>query len=503
MLTPRRLTALLLALFTAGSGLAQSAPAADAGAEKLTLTDAIQRALAKNFAIKVQGFDAAIAAAGVTQELGKFDPVLNGNYTHSSSANPSLIDTSTGLRDPAGVIETDATTLNLGGLLPWGLTYQLGGSSTNERGTFNAYANNYSTFGGVSGTQPLLRNFGFGPTLASIRIAQANRGISQWQFRQAVIDTITNVIFAYDELNFAYAARHSAVRSRELAQDLLAENEKRYRVGNVSEYDVTSARSRVASREEGILFAEQGIRQAENALKQLISDDRTTGLLAQHFTIETLPPAPIVVVDPAADFRVALDKRPDYQQAQLALKRDDTSARLARNQMLPRVDLVGSYGYNGYDTSFDVSRRQIQDRTYNAYSWGVVVSVPLTFTTERARYRAARLQRMATETQLAQVEQNIVVFVGNAADQIETAQKRVQAARQARELAQATLDAEVKRLRAGQSSTFFVAQQQEILIAAEVDEARAKADCHKALADYDRQLGVTLEKLNIHIDPPR
>ena len=38
---------------------------------------------------------------------------------------------------------------------------------------------------------------------------------------------------------------------------------------------------------------------------------------------------------------------------------------------------------------------------------------------------------------------------------------------------------------------------------AEVSEARAQSDYHKALADYDRQLGVTLEKLHISIDPPK
>jgi outer membrane protein TolC len=145
----------------------------------------------------------------------------------------------------------------------------------------------------------------------------------------------------------------------------------------------------------------------------------------------------------------------------------------------------------------------VRNKDYNDYSWGVMVSVPLTLTTERARYRAARLQEQQSETNIARVEQNIVVQVGNAAGQIETAQKRVQATRQARELAQTTLDSEVKRFRAGQSSTFFVSQQQEILTFAEVREAAAQSDYHKALADYDRQLGVTLEKLNISIEPPK
>ncbi len=284
---------------------------------------------------------------------------------------------------------------------------------------------------------------------------------------------------------------------------LVDENRKRFKVGSMSEYDVGVAESRAATRDEGILFAQRAVQASEYALKQLITDDKTPGLLAQRIVIEPPPPSPIVVVDAAADFPLALQKRPDYQQAKLGLKRDGINARLQRNQLLPRVDLVGSYGYNGYDTDLRTSRQQVKDEDYHAYSWGVVVSMPLTFTTERGRYRAAKMQERQSATFLEQVEQGIVVSVGNAAGQIETAQKRVQSTRHALELAQATLDAEVKRLRAGTSTTFQVAQQQEIVSGAEVSAARAKADYAKALAEYDRQLGVTLEKLNINIELPK
>ncbi len=502
MLTLRRFAALSLFSFVALSSPAQPAPA-EPGAEGITLNDAIQHALAKNFSIKVVGYDAAIASAQVTEALGKFDPVISGDYTYSESFTPALADPVTGFRPSPTYSKTDTYDVGLGGALPWGMTYRLGTNTTNTRGTFNAYADNFSTFAGVSGTQPLLRNFGFGPTLAAIRIAQANRGISQWEFRQAVMDTVTNVIFAYHDLNFAHANYLSAVRSKELAMQLVEENRKRFKVGSLSEYDVGLAESRAATRDESILIAARFVREAENALKQLISDDNTPALLDRRLAVEPPPPAPVVVVDAAADFRTALDQRPDYQQAKLSLKRADINTRLQRNQLLPRVDLVGSYGYLGYDASLQTSRQQLHNEDYRSYSWGVVVSVPLTFTTERGRYRAAQLQKRQVATDLESLEQSIVVRVGNAAGQIETTQKRVQSTRHARELAQATLDAEVKRLRAGTGSTFQVAQQQEIVSSAEVNQARAQADYAKALADYDRQLGVTLARLNIKIDPPK
>ena len=473
------------------------------GADRLTLPQAIERALAKNFSIKSSAFNVSIASAQVTEQLGIFDPVLTGNYGFSNTETPSLVNPATDLRPPATLEKIDNYSLGFGGLLPWGLNYSLSATNTNDRGTFNSFLDNYAAFAGLSGRQPLLRDSGFGPTTTQIRLALTNRSISEWQYRQAVIDVVTQVIQSYYDLDFAHAYQQSALRSRAATASLVTENEKRYQVGSMSEFDVTQARSRLALQEEGVLLADQQITTAENALKALISDDRTTHLLDWRIEIEPLPPAGPALVNPALDFAEALKKRPDYQQALATVKRAGINHRYQRNQMLPKLDLVGSYGYNGYDTSNDVSRRMVRSQDYHAYTYGVQVTVPLTFTTERGRYRAAKSQLRQAEIDLEKLEQTIVISVGNAASQITTSRQRVDATRHARELAQQTLDAEIKRLRAGSSNTFFVLQQQDILSASEISEANALVDFHKALAEYDRQLGTTLERLSIALVLPR
>ncbi len=468
---------------------------------QLTIDAAIQQALAKNFTLRIERFDPDIGAARLTEAFGKFDLVLSGSYSSSENFQPQLVNELTLLRPTARFAQADEYELNLEGVLPWGMTYGVGANSANRRNSGGIATDNFATFAGVYGTQPLLKNFGFNPTLASIRIARTNLNISEAQYRQVLIDTITSVIFAYHDLNNAHANYRSAVRSRDLAAQLLEENKKRFSVGSIAEYEITAAASRMASREESVLFAARSIRVAENSLKLLITDEKTPALLSQRINIEPPAPAAAVTVNPSADFATALEKRPDYQQARLALKRSDLNTRLQRNQLLPRVDLVGSYGYNGYDRTNSISRQQIRDQDYHAYSAGVVVSMPVTFSAERGRYRAAKFQQRQIETELERLEQEIVIRVGNAASQVETVQQRILATRRARELAQATLDAEVKQLRAGQSSTFFVAQQQEIVSQAEVREAAAQSDYHKALAEYDRQLGRTLEKHRVHLAP--
>ena len=249
--------------------------------------------------------------------------------------------------------------------------------------------------------------------------------------------------------------------------------------------------------------AQQFIHDSENALKALITDDRTTRLLDWQIVIEVPSIPPVALVNPAQDFNEALKKRPDYQQAVLEVKRSDINRRYQRNQLLPRVDLVGSYGYNGYDTDRSVSRRMVRDNDFHDYSYGVQVTVPITSMAERGRHRVAKLQQLQAETDLQGLEQEIVVRIGNAAGRIESSYKRVQATRAARELGQRTLEAEIKRLRTGYGSTFYVLQQQEILTGLEFASDAAINDYQKALAEYDRQMGVTLERLNLSVDVPK
>jgi outer membrane protein len=486
-----------LLLLYASFGLA-SVCAQDPG-RVLTLSDAIQLALSKNYSIKVESFGTPIARADLQAAWGTFDPVLSASYTVSEDGNPQPTDP-TGNRPPGTTVETDFYDVSLRGLTPWGMSYRMGAMTQNRRVSTIGMFDNYYTFAGVEITQPLLRNFGFNANLVQVRLAAAARGISEWDYRATVMDVVTEVIFAYHDLYFYQKNLEIAQRSRDLANGLVQENERRFRAGGLSEADVTAARARVATREEAILLAARAVRDQENFLKRLISDERTIELVDRTLTIAPPEPLPPISPEPALDFRRALQQRPDYQRAELFVRRADIARRYRRNQLLPRVDLVGSYGYNGLDQDFSESRRQVSDREIRSYSLGAVVSVPLTFATERGNYRSAKLTQQQAETMLEQLEQTIVVQVGNAAGQIQTAAQRVEATRLSRELEQQNLDAEVKKLRAGTGNTFFVLQQQEILANTEIRAFRALSDYQKALAVYDRQLGDTLTRHRIIID---
>jgi len=463
-------------------------------AEPLTLNDAIQLALQKNPRIHVSAFSPQIARANVLQQYGQFDPAITFNRSYSQSDALLTVGSSV-----TQFTQTDNYSLELGGLAPWGLTYSIGGTAVNERGTFNGFAANYVTFGGVTVTQPLLRGFGFGANLAGLRVAKANRAISDWTHKQTVIDTVTNVIAAYNNVLLARDNLRIARFSHDLTAQLLDENEKRNRVGALADADVTQARARLATREEPILFAERAVHDAENQLRAQIGE---TSFLADGPTLDLapLPPATPMTISPADDLKEAYAQRPDYQAARLGITKLRATDAQAQNQLLPRVDFVGSYGYNGLDSDFAASRRQVYNEDRTAYSAGVVVSVPLTFAQGRGQARAARLTLRQSEADLVRLEQDIAIAVATAAGQIETTRQRVAATRASLELAQRALDAEQKRYLAGTSRTLDVLTLQEQLVSVEGTQVQALTDERVAHAAYERLLGITLARHQITLN---
>jgi len=477
--------ALLAALAAAALALGHEA------GPTLSLDDAIRLALGRNKDLKVVSYGRGISRALLLVARGRFDPAIVANrsaYDYAEQLTPGFAQVYT--------IKEDVYSLGLGGQTPFGTTYSFSASVTNDRYSY-APGNNYLTFGGFQVTQPLLKNFGFGANLENVRIAKANRAISDLQYQQSAIDTVTSVIIAYSNLQLAHDVLDAARRSRDAAASLLEANEKEYKVGAISQSDVTTARFNVASQQEAILVSERTVRDRQNQLRELIGDD----VFLEDEPLFVLAPmqVPDVSVNLRADLARALAQRPDYLQARLGIAKNRAVEAAARNAVLPELDFVGGYGYNGLGSTLSASRAMVEQRDNPSYSAGLQVTIPLTFSVGRGNLRAARLQRQQSEEDLRRLEADIAVNVASAAGQIDTTKKRVVADREAYALAKQALDAEEKKKLVGTSTTLAVVQQQQFVSTQEVNVSIALASERQAVAVYDQQLGATLERYHIKL----
>jgi outer membrane protein TolC len=237
------------------------------------------------------------------------------------------------------------------------------------------------------------------------------------------------------------------------------------------------------------------VRDADNQLRLLLGE-KSFSNDGPLLGIDTLLP-PDLTLNVAEDLKKSYELRPDLQQARFGVDKSRFNSAYARNQLLPQVDFVGSYGYTGLDQTLTGSRRAMADEDHRAFSAEVNVSIPLTFAQGRGNARAARLRLRHDQENLEFLKEQIALSVTQAANQVVMTRKSVEAAKLALDLYQQTADAELKKLRAGQSSTFNVVQDQTQLGQVETSYYQALADERNAVAFYDREIGTTLARYHI------
>ncbi len=222
---------------------------------------------------------------------------------------------------------------------------------TNNRQTTNSVTSTYSPALNSSFTlgvtQPLLRNLKIDSPRQQLRLAKKGREISDVQFKQTVVNTISTVKKAY--YDYIYAIDNLAVSQRNLslAQKLQNENEIKVKVGTMAPLEVVSAKAEVAAREEGVIVADAAVREAEDNMRRLLfpaNDPRIWSVSIQPTDRPTAEPFP---VDMEGAVTRALAERTDVVSARLNLERSGYAVQYARNQTLPGVDLVASYGGSG------------------------------------------------------------------------------------------------------------------------------------------------------------
>ncbi len=463
---------------------------------QLSLPKAIRFALAKNFSLRAQKFGPKISKENLRSAFGKFDPLLDVTYLHGTDVTRDELvrDTLSDTIRRVGVgssSEDDALSVGVSGITSWGMSYDVGLTARRHNtGIATSIGDLYTHEVTMSLTQPLLRGAGTDVNLAGVRTARNNLRISDWALKDRIISVITDTIVVYNDLYFTIQNLDVARRSRALAQQLLEDNKKRLNAGIMIPLDVTTAQSEVASREEAVIQAERDVKDQENFLKQLVTDD----LIALIGTdVEITPPkAPNYLENVIAGVREALELRPDYREAKLNIENQKITVVVQKNALLPQLDLNVSLSLLGIADDFFESASRITSRDQHAWSAGAVFRLPLGNRDALGKYNAATLAAAQLLVQLQQLEQNIIVLIDNANGAVVTAKKRIDATQEGTRLAKESLDAGQKRLAAGTISVFDVLQLQRDYSQAETAELRARADYNQAIARYQQQTGTTL-----------
>ena len=192
-------------------------------------------------------------------------------------------------------------------------------------------------------------------------------------------------------------------------------------------------------------------------------------------------------------FRTVKTLREPRAKAMASPDKAGIDLKYRRNQLFPSLNFVASYGRKGASTdqvfppqtpsaSFPVARDQIEDGDSPNDMLGVVFSVPLTLSAERANYRASKNLKAQAELRVKQLEEQVMREISDSVHTVQSRFERVERSRRARELSEAALEAEEQKLTGGKSTLFFVLQLQSDLATSRSAEIRAKADYNRAVS---------------------
>lgn len=495
-------SALLAALAAAPAARADDAPAAPPPPRPrsmpLTLREAVSLSLNHNLDLEVARYQPWIEDQNVLAALGPWDHTAYASASGGGTVRPGF----SALLEAAEAREQSAeVTLGLRKALPFGGSFDLSVSSRRQSSNqpFLLLDPYWTGRAGAAVTLPVLRGASVAANTSTLVVARNARDGSVDQFEKALADSVFQVMRAYWDLVFAIENRRVKEQSLEVTRRLLEDNRRKFERGVAARIEVTRAESSLAAQQEGILTAEAAVLNAMDVLKRLVDPS----LLREEVLLVPVdaPRRPEGEFDERAAEKEAmaraLERRPEFRRAERDLESQEAVLAKARNDLLPRLDLTGHAYLQGLDDSFSGVARQADGMDYRDLAVGVVFEYPLERSAAQGAARRAELERRRLRLQRRNLENQVLVEVREAVRAIRTDEKRVEASRRARLLAQEELESEMTRRDQGLSTTVRVLEVQEDLAQARTNELKALIDCSLDFHRLDLVTGTLLEKSGI------
>ncbi len=487
----------------------------------LTLDEALQIALDRNYAVRLAALDVAAASAQVREAWGQVLPSVDANASYTRNlvqANPFAGSDAGGLFGALGSIDwlafnerarTDGDPatepISLGEFRQrQGEGFQQAGISVGPNENPFGVPNQFQT--GLSVTQTLYN----GSAFAAIKGARSLREINEaalTQQEQGLVHRVRQLYYgALLAERQAGVARASVGRTQATAD----ETARRVSAGTLPKFERLTAEVEVANLETQLLTAEN---QAALARDQLLF---TLGLpvgrpIALRGDLDVPTNALVETVSFEDAVAVALERRPELEQARLAVKLREVDRNIARSGYFPTVNAFANLAYlgnvpdnrdvvtQGADPSdpfgVTVEERGFFDDAY--WNPSVAVGAQLQWnlfdgfqTTRRVQQRQIAIEQ--AEVQFEQAAQSVVLEVEAALRNLASSRQRIAAQGENVGRAETAYAFAETRLEGGVSTQIDVRLASQQLDQARLGYLQAVYDYLTARSDLQRAVGVVL-----------
>jgi outer membrane protein TolC len=278
-------------------------------------------------------------------------------------------------------------------------------------------------------TQPLLR--GIGPTATNFDLENARRGrqgqerifeLARQRLALQVAQTFYNVI---KQRHLLDVARQSLQRNSNLQEA----SDARMKVGLASKLDVYRAEIRASQAEDAMVSSQAGLDTALEQFRVLLGLSPTETLEPED---QALPETDGGEIEPEQVLLArAVDNRLEIKEARDLVGDSERAATIAKQSLLPQLDLGLSYIRTGFGTTFTNSLRVADER----FAFFFSTSYPLERSADKNSKAVAELQVEARKRSLKQQEFDVQAEVRAAIRSLERIKKSVELQRKGVELA--------------------------------------------------------------------
>ncbi len=486
------------------------------GKLRLTLQDAIVLVLANNTNVRLQELNIENSKYSLLGAHSPFDPSVQGNFNAQRSISQQFSQLSGA---PSLSTLNQFTQLNYSQTFETGTNIQVNFNSTklSSNSTFNFFNPSISSFVGFQFTQPLLRNRWLFANRAPLVIARRNLRWSRAMFEAQVSGTIQQVVGQYWNVVQARGNLDVAQKSLDAAEATYKHDKRSLELGALPPLDIYRSESQVAGRRVQVIQSEYALKLAEDVFRQTVGADLDPYFQALDLNL-TEPPEPqeeLRSIDVATALQQALGKRPELDAARQSLANDDTSIRLAHNNLLPDLRLSGNYSGNGlggnqYNLSvtppalvstggFSDSLNQLFGFGYPSYGVSLTLNLPVRNRSGQAALGNALVSRSRDLYTERQIKEQITYDVSNAVHQLEEAKINIAASKESVDLARKTMAAEQRKYELGTGQIFLVLEAQTELASAEQGLLQAEVSYRLAVTAVDYATGNLLDPYGVQI----
>jgi len=347
--------------------------------------------------------------------------------------------------------------------------------------------------------QPLLRDAWEQVNLAGVNIAKLDHRIALLGFRQKAEDISTEVINTYWRL--VQTRRDLEVQQRLLERTLETLNKvEGRREIDATDVQIKQAEASARLREAVLLQAKKKVFDAQDVLVRLMADPQMNTVSELEVVPVTVPYIALEGIERLTVQRflaLAMEKNPVVRQARVTIGIADINIRVAENQEMLRLDLVGSARTQGLARGPENAQDRLNNGNFVSYGVGLSLEYPLGNRQREAELLRRRFERRKSVSALQNIADQVATQTKERARAVETSLAEIEVQKQAVEAAKIHLraleDSEAIRERLTPEFLLVKLQAQDILAQAQRAEINAIVGFNISWAQLAQTTGTVLE----------